>query len=112
MFFQLFGTAPHGGNVGIATSRAGAWHALGHAAMVTSQGAVNFVKHAVGTAMCTFAFPIAISAVQHRCITAPVQQQHALLTLGHALLNGRDQRRRQHGFARLVVHVHAPDKWQ
>ena len=93
MFFKLLRAAPHGGNVGIAACGAHAGHPFGETAVVAAQGAVNFVKHPKRTAMRAFTFPAAICAMQHGRIAAPVEQQHALLALGHTLLNGGHQRR-------------------
>ena len=112
MFFKLLGAAPHGRNVGIATSWACTGHTLGKAAVVAAQGAINFVKHPKRTAMRAFTFPAAICAMQYGCITPSVEQQHALLALGHTLLNGGHQGRRQNSFARLVVHVYAAHEGQ
>ena len=91
MFFELFCASPHGRNVDIAASGASAGHTLREAAVVAAQGAIYFVKHPKRTAMRAFTFPVAIWAVQHGGITAPVEQQHALLTLCHPFLNGSHQ---------------------
>ena len=76
--------------------------------MVAAQGAVDFVENTKRTAVPAFAFPATVGAVQHRRVAAAVEQQHALLALGHARLDGLHQRGRQHRAAGLVVHVHPP----
>ena len=112
MFFKLLRAAPHGRNVGIATCGARAGHALCEAAVVAAQSAINFVKHPKRTAMRTFTFPTAIGAMQNGGITSSVEQQHALLALGHTLLNSSHQGCRQNSFARLMVHVNTAHKRQ
>ena len=112
MLFKLLGAAAHRRNVSVATSGAGTRDTLRKTAMVTPQGAVNFVKHSKGTAMRAFTFPTAICAMQDWCIASAIEQQHALLTFGNPRLNGGNQRCRQHCFARLMVHVNAPHKRQ
>ena len=107
MLFELLGAAPQRRDVGIAAGRTGARHPVGGAAVVAAQGAVTLVEDAEGAAVAAFAFPAAVGAVQHRRVAAAVEQQHALLALGHARLDGLHQRGRQHRAARLVVHVHA-----
>ena len=106
LLLQLFGAAPDGGNVGAAARRAGARHALGEAAVVAAQRAVRLVEHLVRAAVRAVAFPVAVGAVQHGRIAAPVEQHHALLAALHALLDGGQQRRGKHRAARLLAHVH------
>ena len=72
MLFKPLSAPAHGRNVGIAAGRAGARHRLGETAVVAAQSPVDFVKHAVGAAVRAFAFPIAVPAVQHGGIAAPV----------------------------------------
>ena len=112
LFFQLLGAATHGFNVDVAAGGAGAWHALGKAAMVAAQGAVYLVKHAEGRAMRALTFPAAVGAMQHGGIAAPVQKHHALFAVCDALADGVQQRQRENGMAWLVVHVHPPHQGQ
>ena len=112
MLFQPLGAAPHWRDIDIAALGAGARHAFGKAAVVAAQGAVNFVEDAVSAAMRAFALPVAGAARQHGRIAAPIQKNHALLTPCHPLRDGVKQGRGEHGFGRLVVHVHAPNQGQ
>ena len=107
VFLELLGATANRCNVKVAALRACAWHAFGEAAVVAAQGAVDFVEHAECTAMFAVAFPAAIGAMQHRCITTPIEQQHALFTTLYPRLQCRQQGGRQHGASRLLAHVHA-----
>ena len=106
MLLQPLGAAPDGLDVHIAAGGAGAGHGLGEAAVVAAQAAVHLVEHAKGAAMRAFALPVAVAAAQHRGVAAAVQQHHALFATRHPLLDGGQQRRRENGAARLLVHVH------
>gem|GEM_PF-5700821 len=112
MFFEPLGAAPDRRDVDVAAARTGAWHAFGEAAMVAAQRAVDLVKHAVRATVRALAFPVAVQARQYRRIAAPVQKNQRLLAARNPLGNGRQQWRRDHAVARLVVHVDAPDRWQ
>ena len=87
-FFQLFGAQPQCAHVLIAACGASARHRHGVAAMVTTQGTVDFVIHAKRAAMRALAFPVAIRTMQHGGITPTVKQQQALLATRRALLHG------------------------
>ena len=105
VFFEALGAAPEWRNVGVAAGRASARHPLGEAAMVAAQGAVNLVEDAVGAAVRALAFPVAVGALQHWCVAAPVQKHHALLTLGNTLRDRGQQGWRNDARLGLVVHV-------
>jgi hypothetical protein len=76
--------------------------------VVAAQAAVDLVEHLVRAAVRAVAFPVAVLAVQHGRVAAPVQEQQALLAARHALGDFGHERRREHGAARLLAHVHAP----
>jgi len=105
LLFELLRAPAHGGDVGVATGRAGARHALGKAAVVAAQRAVYLVEHLVRAAMWAVALPAAGVAVQHRGEAAAVEQHQALLAALHALGNRRQQRRGKYCAARLLAHV-------
>ena len=88
VLFELFSTAPERPDVGVAAGGAMTRHPLGEAAVVAAQGTVCFVEHAVGAAVGAFAFPVAIAALQYGGVAATVEQNHALLTPNHPVLNG------------------------
>jgi 5-methyltetrahydrofolate--homocysteine methyltransferase len=91
--FEPLGAASHRRDVEVAAVGAGARHALGEAAVVAAQRAVELVKHAPGAAMGAGAFPAAVAAMQHRGIAAAIEKHQALLTARNPLLDGVDQRR-------------------
>ena len=95
VFFQPFGAAAQRRDVDVAAGRAGARHALGVAAVVAAQRAVDLVEHAVGAAVRAFAFPVAGGAGQHRRIAAAVQEHQGLLAARDALLDRFEQLRRE-----------------
>ena len=112
MFFEPLGAAAHGCNIRIAASRASARHALCVATMMAAQGSIDLVKNPVGAAMRTFTFPVAVSAVQDRRVTATVQKHQTLLATRHPLCNRLQQRRGNHAFFWLMVHVDPAHHWQ
>ena len=59
--------------------------ALGEAAVVAAQRAVQLVEDAPGAAVRAAALPAALAAMQHRRIAAPVQEHQALLAARDAL---------------------------
>ncbi len=105
-FLQLLRALAQRQDVGIAAAGAGHGHALGVAAVVAAQRAVGLVEDLVGTAVRAVAFPAAVGAEQHGREAAAVEQHQALLAALHTLGDGIDQRRREHGLARLLAHVH------
>ncbi len=74
-------------------------HALGEAAVVAAQRAVDLVEDPEGAAVRAFALPAAVAAGQHRRVAAPVQEHHALFAARDPLADGVEQRARQHGLA-------------
>ena len=106
MLFQLFGASANRGDVGITAIWARPGYTFGQAAVVATQGAVNFVKHPKRAAVFALAFPAAVGTVQHRGITATVQQQHALFAAFNPFLQSGQQGGREHGAAGLLAHVH------
>ena len=87
MLLQLLGASAHGGDIDVAALGAGAGHAVGGAAVVAAQGAVDFVEHAVGAAMRALALPAAIAAMQYGRKATAVEEKHGLLATGNALGN-------------------------
>ena len=112
VFFQLLCAAPQRADVDIATTWASTRHGLCETAMVATQSAVEFMKHAVRAAMRAFAFPTAIHAMQHRCVATAVEQHQRLFAARHTLAHGVEQGRRKNSFVGLAVHVHTPHQRQ
>ena len=112
MLLQPLGAASHRRDVLVATFRAAARHWLGIAAVVATQAAVDLVKHAKRAAMRAGTAPVAGAALQHRRITAPVQEHQALFAGRDALAYRLEQRRGDHGPAGLVIHVDPAHQWQ
>ena len=106
VLFKPFGTAAQRGDIGVAAGRTGARHPLGKAAVVAAQRTVDLVEHPVGAAVWTFAFPVAVGAVQHRRVATPIQENHALFAARHTLSDSLYQWRRHHTVFGLVGHVH------
>ena len=93
LFFEPLGAAADRRDVEVAAFGAGARHALGEAAVVAAQAAVELVEDAPGAAVRAAALPTAVAAVQHRRVAAAVQEDEALLAGVDALLQRREQRR-------------------
>jgi hypothetical protein len=77
-------------------SGAGAGDALGEAAVVATQRAVDFVEHAVRAATGAMALPAAGVATQHGRIATPVEQDQRLFAPLRSLGHGGDQGRCEH----------------
>jgi putative methionine-R-sulfoxide reductase with GAF domain len=92
MFFHLLRATALGADIQIAALRASFGHLVGKAAMVTAQGAVDFVEDTKRTAMAARTFPAAGIATQDRRIAAPVDEHQALLAAADPLAHRFEQR--------------------
>src|SRR5438067_7856635 len=113
LLLEPLGAAADRRDVEVAAVRTSARNALGEAAMVAAQAAVELVKNAPRAAMRAAAFPAAVATVQHRRVATAVEEDETLLAALDALLQRGDERRRErrgHAFAlRQLVHVDQPN---
>ena len=96
LLFEPLGAAADGRDVEVAALGAGAGHTFSQAAVMAAQGPVQLVEHAPGAAVRAAALPAAVATVQHRRITATVQEHQALLLPLDSQLKRRQQRWRHH----------------
>jgi hypothetical protein len=95
LLLEPFGAAADRRDVGVAAIGAGARHRRGQAAVMAAQRPVLLVEDAPRAAMRAAAQPAAFAALQHRRIAAPVEEDEALLAARHALVQCRDDLRRE-----------------